>query len=243
MDKKLYVVGIGPNGKELMTLNAVNILKECEYIVGYSKYIDRIKDDFEGIEFISTSMRTERERALKAFELAEKGLKVALISSGDSGIYGMACLAFEIVEKFSDVELKIIPGITIANSAASLLGSPLTLDFAVISLSDILVEWATIEKRLNNFAESGVTTIIYNPKSINRDWQLEKAFNIFKRYRKEFFVCVVKNGFMDNQEIIITNSCSNDWIKNVDMMSVVYFCDENAVKINNKIVVPRGYDK
>lgn len=242
MNNKLFIVGIGPNNIEFMTKKSIEILNNSDIIVGYSKYVERIKNDFKHAEYICTGMRTETERVIKALELSESGKKVSLISSGDSGVYGMASLALELSKNYK-VDIEIIPGITVANSAASIIGSPLTLDYAVISLSDILVDWQTIVKRLECFAESGVSTVIYNPKSKTRDWQLKKAFDIFKNIRNNFYVCVVKNAFMDSQHILISHCDNYDWIDSVDMMSVVYFCDEKTIKINEKLVVPRGYVK
>ncbi|BBE31617.1 precorrin-3B C(17)-methyltransferase [Tepiditoga spiralis] len=234
---KLFVVGIGPGKIEYMSNYAIDVLKKVDYIVGYTKYIDRIKKYFNEKNFIHTGMRKEVERVKHAVGKVNEGYNVAIVSSGDSGVYGMASLAISLCEN-----VEIVPGITAANSAAALLGAPLTLDFAVISMSDILVEWEKIVMRATYFAKSGVTTVIYNPISKIRKHQLKKVFEIFKKERNEFYIGIVKNAFLPNQRSYYIKSTSNiDWINDIDMMSIVFFCDENTIEKNNKIYVPRGY--
>ena len=234
---KLFVVGIGPGKIEYMSNYALEVLNKVDYIVGYTKYIDRIKISFEEKKFIHTGMRKEVERIQVAVEKVNEGYNVAIVSSGDPGVYGMASLAISLYE---DVE--VVPGITAATSAAALLGAPLTLDFAVISMSDILVPWERILMRATYFAKSGVTTVIYNPVSKTRKHQLRDVFKLFKENRKEFYIGIVKNAFLQNQKVYyIKSTTTEEWIEDIDMMSIVFFCDESTVEKNEKIYVPRGY--
>lgn len=239
MSSKLYVVGIGPGKYEMMTAQAVKTLNQSEYIVGYERYIQYIQPYFDK-KYVSSGMTEETLRVEQAIELVKNGFNVSIVSSGDPGVYAMACLAIEKADN-AGIEVIVIPGITAANSAAAILGSPLTLDYCVISLSDLLVPWPQIKNRLECFAKSQAAMVIYNPRSTKRLWQLKEALEIFRVHRKKFIVAVVKNAYLEDQEVIISDSSREDWIEDVDMMSTVFFCSEDTVILNGMVVLPRGY--
>ncbi|MEA1884738.1 MAG: precorrin-3B C(17)-methyltransferase [Thermotogota bacterium] len=239
---KLTIVGIGPNHWENMTFSAHHAIEHVDVVVGYDRYLERIKETLKNknISTISTGMRQETERVQKAVELVKDGYQVALLSSGDAGVYGMASLAIELAD---DLELQIIPGITAAISAASILGAPITLDFAVLSLSDLLVPWEKIFKRATCFAKSGVTTCFYNPVSTKRTWQFPAVLEVFKKERGDFIIGVVQYAFMENQKswYFRLSEAPDHWVESLNMMSIVFFCDQDTVEKNGRIYVPRGY--
>ncbi len=241
MNSKLYVVGIGPGKYELLTAQAVKTLNLSDYIVGYERYITYIQPYFDK-KYVSTGMTDEILRVEQAIELVKNGFNVSIVSSGDPGVYAMACLAIEKTQN-TGIEVTVIPGITSANSAAAVLGSPLTLDYCVISLSDLLVPWSQIKNRLECFAKSQAATVIYNPRSTKRLWQLKEALEIFRTHRKKFIVAVVKNTYLEDQQVIISDSTSEDWIEKTDMMSTVFFCSEETIILSGMVVMPRGYLK
>ena len=165
---KLTVVGIGPGDYDNMTVGADRALQCCDVIIGYHVYVDLVKQRYPGKEFLTTPMTQEVKRCQMALDIAREGKNVAMVCSGDSGIYGMAALIYELRGESSDPEVKVIPGLTAACSGAALLGAPLTHDFAVISLSDRLTPWEKIEKRLENAAMADLSIVIYNPASHGR---------------------------------------------------------------------------
>ena len=240
MTGKLYVIGIGPNGQHNMTFSAYSAIDRAEYVVGYNKYIERISPIVPKHKCVSTGMYGEIERVKKAIRLTEKGHIVALISSGDSGVYGMATLALEMSE---GIEIEIIPGVTAASSAASILGAPIALDFAVLSLSDLLVPFETIKKRAKAFAQSGATVCLYNPISTKRKRQFDEVLEIFSEERKDFYIGVVKYIFMEKQAAYFfkLSQAPENWQENLNMMTIVFFCDENCVAKNGNLFTPRGY--
>lgn len=242
MSGKLFVVGIGPNGKEQMTFSAYSAIDSADFVVGYTKYIERIQPilNENDEKIIMTGMKRERDRVRRSIELVESGHKVALISSGDSGVYGMATLALEMA---NTIDVEIVPGVTAASSAAAILGSPIALDFAVLSLSDLLVSFEKIKRRARCFAQSGVTTCLYNPVSTKRKKQFEEVLEIFREERKDFMIAVVKNAFMIEQEAYFfkLSEASLNWMGALNMMCIVFFCDEDCVEKDGKIFTPRGY--
>ena len=147
MSKEIYVVGMGPGEESMMTGQAIEVLEKCDVIIGYTVYLDLLGARFADKEFLSTPMRQETKRCRMCFEKAMEGKRVAMVCSGDAGIYGMACLMLEIGKEYPDCEVVVIPGITAASSGAAVLGAPLNHDFCVISLSDLLTPWERIEKR------------------------------------------------------------------------------------------------
>lgn len=235
--KKLYVIGIGPGGLDYMTVKAVNAIKESEIIVGYTKYIDMIRPILDGKEIFQTGMRGEEERCKKAIELAEDKT-VAVISTGDAGIYGMAGL---ILQLNNSPNIEIIPGVTASSAAASVLGAPLMHDNCNISLSDLMTPYDLIKKRVKNAAEADFVISLYNPKSKGRPNYLGECIDIIKEFRKsDTPIGVVKNALREGQEMKIFTLDTFD-TEVVDMMSMVIIGNSNSYIENNRIITPRGY--
>ena len=181
MDNKIYVVGIGPGAYEQMTMRAAEALRRCDVIVGYTVYVELVKEHFANKRFLTTPMKKEIERCRLAFEEANKGYTVAMICSGDAGVYGMSGLMLEIGQEYPHVKVEVIPGVTAANGGAAVLGAPLIHDFAVISLSDLLTPWEKIEKRLLCASEADFVICLYNPSSKKRHDYLQKACDLMMR--------------------------------------------------------------
>ena len=238
--KKLSVVGIGPGSYEGMTIGAVKALEKADLIVGYTVYCDLIKPHFSGKKFLSTPMMQEIERCRLALEHAATGETTAVICSGDAGIYGMASPLLELADEFG-VEVEIIAGVTAASSGAALLGSPLTCDFAVISLSDLLTPMELIEKRLENASEADLCIVLYNPSSHRRSDYLKRACEIVMRHRSPQTVCgIVQNIGRDGElSRILTLAELSD--TQVDMFTTVLIGNSATKNINGKMVTPRGY--
>ena len=175
---KLYVVGLGPGGADGMTLRAQKTLEKSDVIVGYTVYIDLIRAQFPEKEYLSTPMRKEVDRVRLALETAAQGRTVALVCSGDAGVYGMSGLCEELLPQYPGVELETVPGVSAVLSGAAILGAPLMHDFAVISLSDLLTPWEKIEKRLENAAAADFVICLYNPSSHKRKDYLKRACEI-----------------------------------------------------------------
>lgn len=236
---KLYVVGIGPGSREHMTYKAVEVIKKSDVVVGYTPYIEYLGDLVEGKELFSTGMKGEIERCKVAIEKVKEGKNTVIVSTGDSGLYGMAGPILELAE---DIKVEIIPGVTAAFSAAAELGSPIMHDYTSISLSDLLTPWEVIENRLEKAAEADFVISIYNPKSKGRKEHLEKAVNIILNYRKiDTPVGIVKNSGREGTEITITTLGSIDYDK-VDMLCVLIIGNSNSYIKGDKIITPRGYN-
>lgn len=234
---KLYVIGIGPGGLEHMTLKAKQAIEESNMIVGYTKYIEFIKPLLEGKELVSTGMKGEVERCKKALELAADNT-VAIISTGDAGIYGMAGLILELREN-EDVE--IIPGVTASSSAASVVGSPLMHDNCNISLSDLMTPYELIKKRVKLAAEADFIISLYNPRSNGRPHYLREAIDIISEFRNSNTpVAVVKNALREGQEKhLFTLENFNEEV--VDMFSIVIIGNSQSYIKDGKFITPRGY--
>ena len=240
---KIYVVGIGPGAYEDMTIRAAKALEECDLIVGYTVYVDLLKEHFAGKEFMTTPMRQEVKRCQMAFEEAKKGRKVAMVCSGDSGIYGMASLMYEIGENYPEIELRIIPGVTAALGGSAVLGAPMSHDCCLISLSDLLTPWETIEKRLQLAAEADLVIALYNPSSKKRKTYLSKACNILMRHKSTETVCgIVKNIARDGEKMTVLTLQELEK-KEVDMFSTVFIGNKDTRVIDGHMVTPRGYRK
>lgn len=236
---KLYVIGIGPGGRENMTLKAIDRIQKSEIIVGYKPYIGYIEDLIQDREVFSTGMKGEIERCKFAIEKVKEGKNTSIISTGDAGLYGMAGPILELRE---DIEVEIVPGVTAAFSAASELGSPIMHDYVSISLSDLLTPLDSIYKRIEKAAQGDFVITIYNPRSKGRPDYLENAFEIIKKYRDENTpVGIVRNSGRDDRNIIITNLKDIDYEK-VDMLSVVIIGNSNTYTENNTMITPRGYE-
>ena len=241
---QLFVVGLGPGNIEQMSRRAYHVLKEVEVIVGYKTYIGLIDEMIREDQQVYTSgMRKEQERAEKALELANQGNRVAIISSGDTGVYGMAGLVLELLEKGNyQVKTEIIPGITAANAAASLLGAPLMHDYAVISLSDLLTPWKQIEKRLKSAAKADFITALYNPRSSKRTEQIKIARKIYLNYHSgDTPVGIVRNAGRENEETIITD-LSKMLEEKIDMLTTVIIGNSETYVTGDRIITPRGYN-
>lgn len=239
---KVYLVGIGPGNIEKMTIEAVEAIKKSDVIVGYKVYIELIEELINGKEVISSGMRKEIERCKMVLDLAKEGKKVALISSGDAGIYGMAGPLLELASKDErEVEVVVIPGVTAANASAAVLGSPVMHDTARISLSDLLTPWEVIEKRLDLASQGDFIITLYNPRSKGRPDYIVKARDISLKYRKEDTpVGIVKNAGRDGERKIIT-TLKDMRVEEIDMFSTVIIGNSNTYSIKDKMITPRGY--
>ena len=215
---KLYVIGIGPGGLEHMTLRAKDAIEESNIIIGYNKYIDMIKPIVEDKELFSTGMRGEESRCRKALELSKENNIVALISTGDSGIYGMAGLILQMKE---DENVEIIPGVTASSAAGSVVGAPLMHDNCNISLSDLMTPYDLIKKRVRNAADADMVISLYNPRSKGRPHYLRDAIEIIKEYRElNTPVAVVRHALREGQEYKLF-TLENFDEEVVDMFSIV----------------------
>lgn len=239
--KKLYVVGIGPGAYEKMTIEAAEALKNSDVIIGYTVYVDLVKEHFAGKEFLTTPMKKEVERCKMAFEEAMKGKTVSMICSGDAGVYGMAGLMYEVGINYPEVELSVIAGVTAATGGAAVLGAPLIHDFCLISLSDLLTPWEKIETRLLDAAHGDFVICLYNPSSKKRHDYLQKACDLMLKYKSEETVCgIVGNIGRDGEsETVMTLKELRD--TQVDMFTTVFIGNSQTKNINGKMVTPRGY--
>ncbi|MFI3171017.1 MAG: precorrin-3B C(17)-methyltransferase [Eubacteriales bacterium] len=238
----IYIVGLGPGEQSQMTQKALDSIEASEVIVGYTVYIDLIQELIKGKEIISTAMMKEVERCKMAVMEAREGKIVTMVSSGDAGVYGMASLVIEICEELNvDTEIEVVSGITAATSASAVLGAPLTHDFAVISLSNLLTPWEKIEKRLDLASQAGFTIVLYNPSSKKRHDFLEKACQIIMRNIADDTMCgYVRNIGREGQgHKILTLSELKE--EKVDMFTTVIIGNETTKVIQGKLVTPRGY--
>lgn len=240
---KIYVAGIGPGNAEDITPAVVQALRESDVVVGYKYYFQYVKSYISAdTECVDTGMKREVDRARQAFELAEQGKTVCVISSGDAGIYGMAPLIYEMKrERQSDIEIVALPGISAFQKAASLLGAPMGHDFCVISLSDLMTPWQLIERRIKAAATGDFITAIYNPKSNGRYWQLHRVKELFLRLRDEnTIVGYVRQAGREEQEVKITTLRDFD-PEDVDMFTIVIIGNSQSYNWNGTFITPRGY--
>ena len=237
----VYVVGLGPGAGEQMTVRAEKILEACPVILGYTVYIDLVREQYPEKKFLSTPMKQEVKRCQMAFEEAVKGQDVAMVCSGDAGVYGMAGLIYEVGRGYPEIKIEIIPGITAATGGAAVLGAPLMHDFAVISLSDLLTPWEQIEERLEAAAKAGFVICLYNPSSKKRADYLQKACDIFLKYRRPDTICgFVKNIGREGETYqILPLEILRETA--VDMFTTVYIGTEKTMELKGKMVTPRGY--
>lgn len=238
---KLYVVGIGPGAYEDMTLRAIQALEQCALIVGYKVYNELVRPHFPDKEYYETPMTGEVERCRYALERAQKGTLTALICSGDAGVYGLAGLAFELRGQQPAPEIEVIPGLTAATTGAALLGSPLTNDFAVISLSDLLTPWDTIERRLEAAAQGDLCVVLYNPGSKKRRDHLKRACQILLRHKNPDTICgLARNISREGQHHQITTLTELQYME-VDMFTTVFIGNAHTRLLNGRMVTERGY--
>ncbi|SHH99996.1 precorrin-3B C17-methyltransferase [Sporobacter termitidis DSM 10068] len=238
---KLYVVGLGPGKAEGMTREAHAALTKSELICGYSKYIELVRPLYPDKAYLSTGMCSEIDRCRAALEAAADKT-VSMVCSGDAGVYGMAGLIYELSAEMPSVEIEIIPGVTAAQSGGAILGAPLMQDYAVISLSDLLVSWATIEKRLRGAAAGDFAVVLYNPSSHKRKDHLKRACDILMEYKSGETVCgIVRNiGRAGEDSAILTLAALRD--TEVDMFTTVFIGSGNTRVVAGKMVTPRGYE-
>jgi precorrin-3B C17-methyltransferase len=238
---KVFVVGIGPGDRQGMTGHAVAALKEADILCGYDIYVDLVRDDFPDKEIIATGMTQEVDRCKQALQAAVDGKKVAVLSSGDAGVYGMAGLLYQLAADFPPMEIEVVPGVSAAMSGAAVLGAPLMHDFAVISLSNLLTPWETIVKRLHAAAAADFVLCLYNPASKRRTKQLPAACDILLSYRDSDTVCGwVRNIARVGQECgVLTLAELREW--QADMFTTVFVGSSQTRNINGKMVTPRGY--
>ena len=239
---KLFVVGIGPGKFEGMTHEAARALNESDVIVGYTVYVDLVKDRFPDKQYLTTTMRREVERVELALQEAAAGKTVAMVCSGDPGVYGMSGLIEELAERYPGVEVRTVPGVSAVLSGAAILGAPLMHDFAVVSLSDLMTPWPTIEKRLRAAAGADFVICLYNPASHRRKDYLQRACDVVLESASPETVCgVAQNIGREGENIrILTLKELRD--TQVDMFSTVFIGNSQTKVINGKMVTPRGYD-
>ncbi len=270
MAGRMILVGIGPGNISNMTAQAVAVISLCDVICGYDKYVKFLGDMTDGKQIVTSGMKGEKDRCIEAIRLAKEGHSVAVVCSGDSGVYGMAGLVYELIQiqpeiknvgsfaykktynedslsegnkrkDDTDISIEIVPGITAANSGAALLGAPLMNDFAVISLSDQLTPWETIEKRLKALAAADMVVVLYNPMSHHRPDTLKRACDILLQEKPESTVCGwVRNIGRDGQKTHVTTL---DKLRDekLDMLCTVFVGASDTKLIGEKMVTSRGY--
>lgn len=238
----VYVVGLGPGDPQFLTAQAKTALENADVLCGYTVYIDLIRSFYPEKEVHATGMTKEIDRCRWALETAQSGKTVALVCSGDAGVYGMASPILELAPNYPNVEIEVIPGLTAALSGGAVLGAPLAHDFCVISLSDRLTPWEMIEKRLACAAMGDFCVTIYNPSSKGRPDYLQRAVRILLQNgkSKETVCGIVRNIGRERQqsEIITLRELEN---KQVDMFTTVYIGNKTTKNIESKMVTPRGY--
>lgn len=236
-------MGLGPGGREEITPRAERALKSAEVIVGYSLYVDLLEESLlAGKEVHRSGMHREVERCRLAVDLARSGKQVAVVSSGDPGVYGMAGPVLEVLGD-DGLEVEIVPGVTAATAAAACLGAPLNHDFAVISLSDLLTPWPVIEKRLVCAAAGDFVAVLYNPRSQKRREQFKRAVAIFLEHRPPATPAgVVRNAGRPHQAAVITTlEHLLDLKEEVDMLTTVIIGNSQTRVTGGRLVTPRGY--
>lgn len=238
---RIFVVGMGPGREEMMTQEALQALEQADVIVGYTLYLALLGERFRDKELLSTAMRQEKERCALCFKEAAKGKQVALICSGDAGIYGMASLMYEIGKDYPETELAVIAGVTAASSGAAVLGAPINHDFCVISLSDLLTPWEKIEKRIRAAVEGDFSVVFYNPSSHKRKDYLKRACDILLESVEGERAC----GYVENigREGTKATVCTLRELRerNVNMFTTVFVGNAGTEIINGKLVAKRGY--
>lgn len=246
-ERTIFVVGMGPGSEGAMSIEAKNVLERVDTIVGYTVYLDLLRENFSHKEMLSTPMKKEVDRCRMCFEEAMKGKAVAMVCSGDAGVYGMASIMYELAEEYNKdsgerpFNIEIIPGVTAAISGAAALGAPLNHDFCIISLSDLLTPWEKIEGRLRAAAEGDFAIAIYNPSSKKRADYLKRACDILMERISPKTAC----GYVKNieREGMVTKVCSLVELmdEEVDMFTTVFIGNSQTRIIDDKLVTPRGY--
>ncbi len=238
---KLFVVGIGPGNAESMTIRADKALRSCDIIIGYHVYVDLIKDLYPDKTFMTTPMTKEAQRCQIALDQAAAGKTTAMICSGDSGIYGMASLIYQLRGEKQEPQIEVIPGLTAACSGGALLGAPLTHDFAVISLSDRLTPWDKIQQRLEAAAQADLSIVLYNPASHGRPDHLRHACDILLRHLPGQRICGICRNIGRPGESIAILTLEELRNADVDMFCTVFIGNASTLALGNKMITPRGY--
>ena len=238
---KCTVVGIGPGKFSGMTVEADEALKAADIIVGYKKYVELVMPHYADKEFFDNGMRQEEARCREALRMASEGKNVAVVCSGDSCVYGMAGLVYQLAPEFENVEVSAIPGVTAALSGSAVLGAALGHDFAVISLSDLLTPWELIEKRLDACAMADMCIALYNPGSHKRTDYLQKACDIMLRHKAPETVCGTVNNIGREGETARTMTLAELRDTTVDMFTTVFIGNSATQVLDGRMVTPRGY--
>ena len=248
MSGKLYIVGVGPGHHDHMTFRAKQVIEESDTIVGYETYVKLVEDMIEGKDVYRYAMTQEVERAHQCIDLAKEGKIVSLVSSGDPGIYGMAGLIFEILAESGwdpkdDLAVELVPGVSALNSYASIIGSPLMTDFAVLSMSDLLVPWEIIVKRVEAAAQGDFVIVIYNPASKKRIHQLQDTRKLLLKYRKPSTpVAIIKGAYRDSQTVVMTDlEHMENHADKLGMISTVIIGNSSTYNFKDLMINPRGY--
>lgn len=244
----MYIVGVGPGNEVNMTFRAKSAIEESDTIVGYDTYVSLVESLLSGKDVYRYAMTQEVERAHQCIDLAKSGKIVSLVSSGDPGIYGMAGLIYEILAESGwdpkkDLQVEVIPGVSALNSCASIIGSPLMTDFAVVSMSDLLVPWEIIVKRVEAAAQGDYVLVIYNPASKKRIHQLQDARKILLKYRSaKTPVAIIKGAYRDSQNIILTDLENlPNYSDYLGMISTVIVGNSSTYTYKDLMINPRGY--
>lgn len=243
MSRKLVsVVGLGPGNAQFLTAQAQAALQNADVLCGYTVYIDLVRPHYPEKEVYTTGMTREIDRCRWALEAAQSGKAVALVCSGDAGVYGMASPLLELAGAYPDVEVEIVPGLTAALSGAAVLGAPLAHDFCVISLSDRLTPWEVIEKRLACAAAGDFCVALYNPSSKGRADYLAKAVRILRANGKadETLCGVVRSIGREGQSSCLLTLAELEQTA-VDMFTTVFVGNAATQNLRGKMVTPRGY--
>lgn len=240
--KLLYIVGIGPGGREGMTREAAQALQESDCIVGYHVYTQLVQEEYPDKEYYTTPMTKEVDRCRQALAFAAEGRTISLVCSGDAGVYGMSGLVYQLQEEYPDVEIQVVAGVTAALAGAAVLGAPLIHDFALISLSDLLTPWEKIEKRLLLAAEADFVIVLYNPSSKKRHDYLQKACDLILQHQSPDTVCglveqIGREG--ERSQVLTLEQLRNT---QVNMFTTVFIGNSQTREMNGKMITPRGYE-
>jgi precorrin-3B C17-methyltransferase len=245
---KLFIVGVGPGHHDHMTFRAKKVIEESDTIVGYTTYVKLVQDLIAGKDVYEYAMTQEVERAQQCIDLAKEGKIVSLVSSGDPGIYGMAGLIYETLAESgwdpkNGLQVEIVPGVSALNSCSAIIGSPLMTDFAVLSMSDLLVPWEIIVKRVEAAAQGDFVIVIYNPASKKRIHQLQETRKILLKYRKPSTpVAIIKGAYRESQTVVLTDLENLE--KHSDklgMISTVIVGNSSTYNYKDLMINPRGY--
>lgn len=244
MAKRLYVVGLGPGDQKYFTYQARAALEDAQVLCGYTVYVDLVSGLYPDKETYTTPMTREIDRCGWALETADGGRTVALVCSGDAGVYGMAGPVLQLAPQWPDVDVEIVPGVTSALSGAALLGAPIGHDFCVVSLSDLLTPWEVIETRLRCAAQGDFSIVLYNPASHKRPDYLQKACDILLDAGvSASTVCgyVRNTGRAGEESKVLTLGELRD--TRLDMFSTVFIGSSTTLADHGRMVAPRGYEK